>query len=337
MKQSHFIIKLFRDILDGVAPHVVLLTETNVPHVDNIKYFGNGRDEAQMVYNFALPPLVLLAFQTEDVTKLTKWAANLERISDTATYFNFLDSHDGIGLMAVNNILTRQENERMCLKVLEHGGYISYKKNSDGTESPYELNITWYSAINREDSDEDEDLQVKRYLASRSISLVLIGVPGVYLHGLLGSKNDAEAVFEQKETRSINRKVISKSELIIALENPQTTTFKVSSQFVRMIKKRIHERAFHPNAPQKVLEISKSVFALIRTSIDGRESILAVTNVTCREQEFLLTAEKIGVKVGAWYDLLSDQIILSPGGKLSLLIEPYGVLWLKALAHRSAK
>ena len=330
LKQSHFIIKLFRDILDGVAPHTALLTETNVPHVDNIKYFGNGRDEAQMVYNFALPPLVLLAFQSEDVTKLTKWAANLEKISDTTTYLNFLDSHDGIGLMAVNNILTRQEIEMICLKVLEHGGYISYKNNGDGTESPYELNITWYSAINREDSDEKEDLQVKRYLASRSISLVLMGVPGVYLHGLLGSKNDAEAVIEQKETRSINRKVISKSELIAALENPKTTTFKISSEFVRMIKKRIQEKAFHPNAPQKVLEISNSVFTLIRTSLDGRETILTVTNVTGREQELLVTAEKTGVTIETWYDTLSDQTILSPGGKLSLSIEPYGVFWLKA-------
>ena len=127
----------------------------------------------------------------------------METISDTTTYFNFLDSHDGIGVMAVQNILTKDEIEQMSYKVLEHGGFISYKKNSDGSESPYELNITWYSAINREDANEPVELQVKRYLASRAIAMVLMGVPGVYLHGLLGSKNDAEAVIEEKETRSI--------------------------------------------------------------------------------------------------------------------------------------
>ncbi len=174
LKQTHIIIKLFRLVLDAVAPHVALITETNVPHEDNIKYFGNGHDEAQMVYNFALPPLVLHSFQNSDSTKLTEWASGLYKISDTATYFNFLDSHDGIGVMAVKNILTVEEIEMMSLRILEHGGFISYKAEGDGTESPYELNITWYSAINRDDSNDTRELKIKRYLASRAIALVVM-------------------------------------------------------------------------------------------------------------------------------------------------------------------
>jgi sucrose phosphorylase len=204
LSQTHTIIKLFRDVLNAVAPHVALITETNVPHEENVKYFGDGVDEAQMVYNFALPPLVLHTFQTGNSKKLTSWAKSLPKVSDTATYFNFLDSHDGVGVMAVKNILSREEIERMALKVIENGGFISYKTESDGSKSPYELNITWYSAINSPDDKESDEIQVKRYLASRAIALVLMGVPGIYLHGLLGSKNDAEAVIEDEETRSIN-------------------------------------------------------------------------------------------------------------------------------------
>lgn len=330
LKQSHTIIKLFREVLDAVAPHVALLTETNVPHRDNIEYFGNGNDEAQMVYNFALPPLVLFTFYTGNAAKLTKWAQSLENISDTTTYFNFLDSHDGIGVMAVKDILTANEIEQMSYQVLEHGGFISYKKNSDGSESPYELNITWYSAINREDKNEPVNLQVKRYLASRAIALIMMGVPGVYLHGLLGSKNDAEAVIAEKETRSINRKVVDKKELIKALENPDTTTFKVSTQFVKMILVRNREKAFHPNATQQVLSISEKLFSVVRISLDKQEYILTIINVTNQEQNFSFDLKEINFQNDSWFELLTKKKKTLKKGKLLLTIEPYGIYWLKA-------
>ena len=329
LKQSHTIIKLFRDILDAVTPHVALLTETNVPHKDNIKYFGNGRDEAQMIYNFALPPLVLHTFQTANSTKLLNWVESLENISDTTTYFNFLDSHDGIGVMAVQNILSKNEIEQLSYKVLEHGGFISFKNNSDGTESPYELNITWYSAINREDGNEPVDLQVKRYLASRAIALVLMGVPGIYLHGLLGSKNDAEAVIKEKETRSINRKVIDKKELIKNLENPETTTFKVSTKFVKMIRLRNREKAFHPKAEQHVLNLSKKLFILLRTSLDKENNILTITNISDQEQNISIDLDQLKIKTVSWFELLTKKKLKVKTGKLSLFIEPYGIYWLK--------
>lgn len=331
LAQSHMIIKLLRDILDAVAIHVALLTETNAPHEDNIKYFGNGSDEAQMVYNFALPPLVLYSFQTGNASKLTNWAAGLQRISATATFFNFLDSHDGVGVMAVQNIMTKSEIEMMSLKVLEHGGYISYKKNSDGSESPYELNITWYSAINREDADEPDDLQVQRYLASRSIALVLMGVPGVYLHGLLGSKNDAETVLEQRDLRSINRKIIRKSELVRALEDPNTTTHKVSFRLAAMIRKRNREKAFHPNAPQQVLKVADAFFVVHRTTIDGKEHILAITNVTHYNQYFRCDLSLLKISPKEWHDILSGRIVAAANNVLSFSVKPYEIFWLKAV------
>jgi len=329
LKQTHMIIKLFRNILDAVAPHVALITETNVPHEENISYFGNGNDEAQMVYNFALPPLVLHAFQTGNSTTLTKWAATLKKVSDTATYFNFLDSHDGIGLNAVRGILSKEEIEMMCLRAIEHGGFISYKTEGDGTISPYEINITWYSAMNREDAGESDDFQVKRFLASRSIALAMLGVPGIYLHSLFGSKNDAEAVLEEKQTRSINRMVIDEENLISALENPDTTTHKVAKGFGEMIAKRIKEKAFHPHADQKILNISDKLFALIRSSVDKDEHILCITNVANKEETIDITPEVTGIKTNSWYDILSGKTIFTNAGTLSLHLQPYDVLWLK--------
>ncbi|HGY57219.1 MAG TPA: sugar phosphorylase [Caldithrix abyssi] len=329
LEQSHIIIRLFRDILNAVAPHVALITETNVPHADNVRYFGDGYNEAQMVYNFALPPLVLYTFLTGDAKMLTNWAAGLTKVSNEATYFNFLDSHDGIGVMAVRDILTPADIEMMALKVLEHGGYISYKANGDGTSSPYELNITWWSAINNDDADEPMDLQVKRYLASRAIALVLMGVPGIYLHGLLGSKNDAELVLEERSTRSINRKNIRKEELLKSLENEESTTYHVTRGLIRLIRKRIREKAFHPNADQRVLHISPGVFAVLRTSVDRTEQILALISIRNQKQKVTFNCKTFAVKGGVWLDLLSQQKYHCTDFYMSLTLEPYQIVWLK--------
>ncbi len=331
LEQTHMIIKLFRDILNAVAPHVALITETNVPHKDNIRYFGNGYDEAQMVYNFALPPLVLFSFQNENARKLTEWAATLKKPSDEATFFNFLDSHDGVGVMAVQGILTPEEIEMMALKVVEHGGFISYKANPDGSQSPYELNITWFSAINNEDADEPMEIQIKRYIASRAIALVMMGVPGIYLHGFLGSKNDADLVLEERQTRSINRKTLRKKELIQSLENPQTTTYHVTRWLVRLIEIRTRQRAFHPNSPQKILNVSDQVFALLRYTQDQTEMILTITSVTSQPVELKINLKEWGIHgEHHWRDLISKKTFHSSENTLHVKLEPYQVLWLKA-------
>jgi sucrose phosphorylase len=329
LDQSHVSIKLFRDILNAVAPHVALITETNVPHKENIRYFGNGYDEAQMVYNFALPPLVLHTFQTGNSKKLTEWAAGLDKISDTATYFNFLDSHDGIGVMAVKNILTAKEIEIMALRVVEHGGFISYKAEGDGTEVPYELNITWYSAIIRDDSEDPIELKIKRYLASRSIALVVMGVPGIYLHGLLGSKNDADAVLDEGHTRSINRKTIRKKELLTELSNKNSNIYQIARGITRLVHYRIREKCFHPNAPQFILNLSDKVFAVLRSAVDGTENILAITNIVGEQGQISIDLKKNGLRKKRWGDILSKKTFKANKGILKIKLKPYDILWLK--------
>jgi glycosidase len=329
LEQAHTIIKLFRDVLDIVAPTVALITETNVPHRDNIKYFGNGTDEAQMVYNFALPPLVLHTFITGNSRKLTDWAGSLGRISDTTTYFNFLDSHDGIGVMPVKDILTAEEIEFLALKVLEHRGFISYKDNGDGTSSPYELNITWYSALNRITRDESDELQIRRFIASRAIAAVIMGVPGIYLHSYFGSQNDADAVLIDGQTRSINRRNFSKEELFKALEDTGSRTARVASELSKLIQKRKMEKSFHPNAEQVVLNISESLFALMRIAVDRSEGICAVINIISSPQNFEYNLSEFFGKENTITDVLSLKSYNTGNGPVTIALEPYEVIWLK--------
>lgn len=260
LRQTHQVVQLLRVILDICAPHVALLTETNVPHEENITYFGDGNNEAHMVYNFALSPLVLLAFHTENCRRLSEWAGTLEHISDTATYFNFLDSHDGVGLLPAKNILSPDELRFLAGKAQDHGGLVSYRDAGDGTQVPYELNITWFSALNRPISPESVDLQVDRFVASRAIGLVLRGVPGVYLPSLVGGENDQGGVLRTGEARNINRGVIDERMLIERLGDSNSVFHKIARKYFWLLEKRTQTRAFHPNSRQQVLTLHDGVF-----------------------------------------------------------------------------
>jgi sucrose phosphorylase len=333
LEQTHEIIKLLRDILNAVAPRVALITETNVAHDENIVYFGNGQDEAQMVYNFALPPLVLHSFYTENTTILSTWAKSLIKISDSATYFNFLDSHDGIGLMAVRDILGKEDIDYIIEMAKKHGGYISYKTAEDGNAVPYEINITWYSALNPAGSDEDIHLQVKRFIASRSIAFVIRGVPGIYLHSLFGTRGDQEAVKETQDKRAINRTIVDVDSIIESMNNPSSKKSLINRDLGRLIGIRINKRAFHPNGDQQILMISQSVFAVLRTSPEMDQHILAITNVTGRECRIEIPMSDIGLSESRWYDLINRKARSAENQKLCITLQPYDVIWLQPFSE----
>ena len=189
LPQTHAIIQLMRLVLDEVAPDVLLVTETNVPHAENISYFGNGYNEAQMVYNFSLPPLLMHAIHTGNATYLNQWAATLETPSDRTTFFNFCASHDGVGVTPARGILPAAEIEKMAERVEALGGRVSYKTNSDGSQSAYELNISYLNGLGVPEAEESDGLKAKRFLLSQAIMLALRGVPGIYFHSLFGSEN----------------------------------------------------------------------------------------------------------------------------------------------------
>lgn len=328
LRETHALVQLFRAVLDVVAPHVALITETNVPHADNISYFGDGQNEAQMVYNFALPPLVLHTIHTGDVSRLANWARTLVHVSDTATYFNFLSSHDGVGLLGARGILTEDELQALVERTVAHGGYVSYRSNGDGTQSPYELNIAWYSALNREDADEPQALQVRRFLAARSIPLAMKGVPGIYFPTLFGARNDTEAVLRGAEKRSINRRTYDEASLLALLEDPDTSVSQVARGIRRLVRRRIQQPAFHPNAAQYILDAGRHTMGIKRVAADG-SPLLALTNMTATPQEVTLDRDAVGASPAAWRELITHDVVPDGGdGPLRLTLEPYQVCWL---------
>jgi sucrose phosphorylase len=328
LEQTHEIIKLLRDIVSVVAPHVALVTETNVPHDENIAYFGNGRDEAHMVYNFALPPLVLHTFYTGDTRILAEWAGTITTPSETATFFNFLDSHDGIGLLGAKNILSPKELDRICRHAADHGGFISYKTSQDGTEVPYEVNMTWYSALNKKQDGDPLRTQIKRFIASRAVALVLQGVPGIYLHSLFGTHNDHAAVEATRENRVINRAIVDLPSLLRSMRHPKSKKYRINQELGKMIQVRTTHRAFHPNGAQEILSLSSAVFAVKRTSPEGDRFVVSLTNVTNFKCTVQIPLREVGGLEGPWHDLLSGKEFSTKQGLIHVSLQPYDVLWL---------
>ncbi len=284
LPQTHAIVQLLRAVLDEVAPHVQLITETNVPHEDNISYFGNGRNEAQLVYNFALPPLVLHAIHTGEASLLAEWVTGLEPPSDQTTFFNFLASHDGIGLNPARGILSPAEIDRLVERTLSHGGLISFKQNGDGTQTPYEMNINYFDALSNPAGGEPIELQVDRFMAAQAIMLSLRGVPGIYFHSLFGSRGWNEGVNLTKQNRTINRQKVEHAKLESELADPNSLRWQVFRRYRQLLSLRAASVAFHPHGGQKILDMGRRVFAVSRSSPDGRKRILCMQNVTGQTQ-----------------------------------------------------
>jgi len=259
LRQTHLIVQLMRALLEDVAPHVRLITETNVPHQENLSYFGNGYNEAHLIYNFALPPLVLHSFLSGDASTLTDWAAQLKTPSNQTTFFNFLASHDGIGINPVSDILRGKEISALVQNTLAHGGFLSYKRNADGSRSPYEMNINYFDALSDPAGMEPESLQVRRFLTSQAIMLSLRGLPGIYIHSLLGSRNWKEGVALTGKERTINRQKLNLDELEKALHSPGSLRAKVFKGYGKLLVERSKSAAFHPQGAQRILHFGKGI------------------------------------------------------------------------------
>jgi sucrose phosphorylase len=316
LPQTHDMVKLFRAVLDLVAPDVIVITETNVPHNENISYFGDGRNEAQMVYNFTLPPLLFYSFVKEDATLFSDWAKGLYLESDHNTFFNFTASHDGIGVRPLEGILDPIALDGLIEIVQANDGQVSYKQNPDGSESPYELNITYVDAILADRSS----TRAEKFLASQAIQYVLPGVPATYVHSLLGSRNWAEGVKQTGRARTVNREKLQVESLIAELNNPESFRARVFFPYLNLIKIRKKQTAFHPNAGFEILQIDPKVFGIKRYSQE--QTIYALTNISSKAVSVSLSGT---ASSGQIIDLLTDEKVDTE----ALHLNPYQYLWLE--------
>ena len=305
LSQTHEVVKLMRDVLVTVAPHVILLTETNVPHEENVSYFGRG-DEAHMVYQFALPPLLLHGLLRGDSSWLQSWARSLEDLPKGCTYLNFTASHDGVGVRPLEGLVPADEVEWLVGEVEKRDGLVGYRSMPDGSRQPYELNITYRDALGMA---ENVGLGLRRFLCSQAVMLSLRGIPAVYFHRVGGGVNGVEGPqAEGGENRDINRQRWEWSDLEEKLDDPETDHAWVNNVYCSMLRTRAACEAFHPDASQEVLALGPEMFGLLRRSLDGKVVVLCCFNFSREEVDLsrALLEEHLG-ELGRFRNLLSGS------------------------------
>ncbi len=324
LPQTHALIKLFREIAQMLNPDVALITETNVPNRENLSYFGN-RDEAHLIYNFSLPPLMINALLQGKSDHLKTWMMSMPPAPMGCAYFNFTASHDGIGLRPTEGLLSDDEYQTMLKMMQQFGGKISMRKKPDGTESPYEMNISLFDAMKGTAKGEDE-WQIQRFLCSQTIMMALEGIPAFYIHSFLATSNDYAGVSKTGHNRSINRYKWNYEELEAKLNDPTSAPAIVMKEMSRRIQIRRRQPAFHPNATQYTLHpLNKSLFAFWRQSIYRDQSIFCINNLSDRIQELQLSDINL-ICIDPWHDLLSGQVIEDIND--CFILQPYQCAWI---------
>jgi len=324
LNETHEVVKLLRDIINHVAPDCILITETNVPHEENLSYFGEG-DEAHMVYQFSLPPLVLHALNRGTAKYLTEWAASLSPLPNECTYFNFTASHDGIGLRALEGILPHHETEGLIESMQRFGGFVSMKANPDGEDSPYEINISLFDAMQGTRRGTDQ-WQIDRFICSQSIMLAMQGIPAFYIHSMLATPNDIHGVELSGRTRSINRKKWDYPELQSLLNSQNTPNHEVFNELKRIIEIRRNEPCFHPDNEQEIIEVNRGIFSILRVQNTSNRKLLALYNVTAVPQQITISGKPELSDNADWHDLISNSDITTILPLITL--QPYQVMWL---------
>lgn len=326
LPQTHEVIKLFRTLMEVLEPGAILLTETNVPHAENISYFDDG-DEANMVYQFSLPPLILHAIMRQTTEYLVPWARSLEQeaLPEGCTYLNFTASHDGVGLRPLEGIVPEQEVNELLDMMRKRGGYVSLRATTEGRDRPYELNISYFDAFAVENDDVDP-WRIARFMLSQTLPLSFRGIPAVYFNALGATPNDPLGVERTGMTRSINRRKWDGSELERLIDLPLTDAGQVFPEYIRRLRIRRGIKAFHPDAPQRVLAMPDGIFALERVSLDGRQKVYAIHNIT--GDRVVLDISSLGEATTRWFDALHQ--IVPDIDQEGLRLRPYQSVWLMA-------
>ncbi|MEX1045243.1 MAG: sugar phosphorylase [Chthoniobacterales bacterium] len=278
---AHALVRAWRALAEGAAPGARLVTETNVPHADNISYFGDGHNEAHMVYNFALPPLVLHTLRTGDASVLTGWAAGLTVPSPDTTFFNFLASHDGIGLNPARGLLPEKDIAALVDLAHRAGGYAGQKTMPDGSQAPYELNVNYFDALA---VGCDDATAVRRFTVAHAMAFALAGVPGLYFHSLFGSRGDRPGAESSGIPRRINRQKFEADTLAGELDDPGSLRHRLHANLAGLLRRRASCAAFAPSAPQRVIDAGPGLFVVERGH--PGEAMLCLHEVAGQHQEY---------------------------------------------------
>lgn len=323
LPETHQVVRLLRTLIEHAQPDAVIITETNIPNTQNLTYFGNA-NEAHAIYNFSLPPLLINTLVTGDCLYLKRWLMTMPPAQDGTFYFNFIASHDGIGLRPAEGLLDDEELSTLVDTMQNFGGKVSWRSTETGEQKAYEINIALYDALQGTTHGRDH-LGLQRFICAHTIMFALEGVPGIYIHSLLGTQNDYEKVKNTNQNRAINRHRWDYDLLKAELDNSESHHHTVLASLKKLLDLRIKQPAFHPNATQFTLHLGLQLFGFWRQSQNRKQSLFSISNITMHSIELALNDLNL-IMTEDWFELISGEKIKA--GQQSIILEPYQTVWI---------
>ncbi|MDC3119037.1 sugar phosphorylase [Prochlorococcus sp. AH-716-K03] len=324
LPKAHSIVKILRIFLNDLLEEGVLITETNVPQKENLSYLI-PEDEADMAYNFPLPPLILEAIITSRADILNSWICDWPELPKTTTLFNFTASHDGVGLRALEGLMNEQRINDLLINCEKRGGLVSHRRLSNGEDKPYELNISWWSAM--EDPGRDSNrFQYERFLLSQLLVMSLKGVPAFYLPALLASKNDIKSFSMTGQRRDLNREKFKSEKLSAVFKNPESNANKNLKYLRNAMDVRAKLPQFHPQSPMDCLSKNRGDIVVIKRGIDSK-AVFTIHNMTDNKINYRLSEYKFA-KLNNNDLNMKDYLTSSKYNSNNIELDPFQVIWL---------
>ena len=320
LKETHEIIKLFRLICNLLNVESIIVTETNLPEKENISYFGNA-DEANWIYNFSLPPLLIYSFLFENSSYLNSWNKKLPQTKKGNSYLNFIASHDGIGMRPVEGIINKNNKDKFLKRLKKNGSKFSYRKVQNKSKKVYEANITIFDALKKSDYDPKGKYFLERFVSAHSIMISFEGVPAIYFNSLFGTSNDEAKYIITGNNRDLNRYRWSHKNISEKLKNLKSKQSIFYKNITNLLEIRRKQKAFHPNGIRSSVNMGKKIFCFKRQSVDKKQTILCITNLSSKVQ-----STKINQNFLTWKNLLSSN-----NNHISnkiIKLEPFETVWL---------
>ncbi len=319
LKQTHEIVKLLRLISNLLNVETIIITETNLPEKENLSYFGKN-DEANWIYNFSLPPLLIHAFLFENSSYLNKWSKKLPNAKFQNSYLNFIASHDGIGMRPTEGILNERSLNNFLKRLKKNGSKFSYRKIQNKSKKVYEANITVFDALKKSDADPNGKFFLERYIAAHAIMISFEGVPAIYFNSLFGKSNDEAKYVITGNNRDINRYKWNYENITKNLKDKNSKQSIFYQNLGKLLEIKRKQKAFHPNAKRLNINLGSKLFCFKRTSLDKKQTIISITNCSSVDQY-----PKLNKKYSKWKNIINPKI---NSLNKSFKLKPFETMWL---------
>ncbi len=319
LKQTHEIIKLLRIICASLNIETIIVSETNLPEKENLSYFGKN-DEANWIYNFSLPPLLIHAFLFENSSYLNHWSKKLPNVRNGNSYLNFISSHDGIGIRPTEGIFNKKILSNFLKRLKKNGSKFSYRKVKNKSKKVYEANITVFDALKKSDYDSNGKFFLERYVSAHSIMISFEGIPALYFNSLFGKSNDEAKYIITGNNRDVNRYKWNYKNISKKLDNKNSKQSIFYQKISNLLSVKRKQKAFHPNAARYNMNLSSKIFSFKRVSINKEQTIICISNLSSKIQRVNLN--KI---YHNWKNLIGPKIKIK--NKL-LIVKPFETIWL---------